>query len=133
MQVAFCAGLERTFARAGLRTATAGNATIRRIGYQDDNYVMGSARKIIAGWEQMEAELELDGHRLRRTKCAAWVPGAEWDQPAGPWATVAKQLAELVHVSDAGIKMLGGAAQGELETWVGPHQLAIEPMRERAA
>eukprot|EP00973_Karenia_brevis_P007003 950180-Karenia_brevis.AAC.1 len=107
------------------------NGPIARVGYQDDNYLVGSADVQQRGWQQMEVALAQDGHRLRRAKCKIWVPGLDaLSNDVLPSSSVG--LTRLVPRSQGGLKMLGTAAQGELETYLGPSYMALEPARERA-
>eukprot|EP00973_Karenia_brevis_P080876 11220016-Karenia_brevis.AAC.1 len=80
----------------------------------------------------MENALAEDGHRLRRVKCKAWTPGADhMDDSHLPEKLHA--LYQLVPRVTGGLELLGGAAQGELETHLGPYEKMLGPAKMRAA
>ena len=63
MQVAFCVGLESTLRRAIV------DQGVSRVGYQDDQYIVGSAARQLELWPSLKCCLALDGHKLSETKC----------------------------------------------------------------
>ena len=98
---------------------------------QDDYYVIGEAADIDAGWERLEFDLELDGHRLRRPKCSGWAPA--WDDAATPQLPEETQaiFARILR-SEGGMPMLGAACQSELEMAIGPFGMATDAANKRA-
>ena len=129
MQVVFCLGLESTWDKVDMLNNSSG---IARIGYQDDNYLVGPAAAQAAGWHQMEKALAEDGHRLRRAKCKAWTPGAD-HMDDHDLVQDLHALYQLVSRATGGLELLGGATQGELATHLGPHEKMLGPAKARAA
>ena len=54
-----------------------GISKISRIGYQDDQYIVGPARHQLELWQEVKNNLQQDGHTLRENKCKTWFPALE--------------------------------------------------------
>ena len=79
-------------------------------------------------WPNLEGALEAAGHRLRRRKCKFWAPARS--DAAEDFPEI-QALRAIIKESVGGLHLLGTAAQGDLETLLGPLGLAAEPVRER--
>ena len=114
MQIMFSFGMEEAFNEVPLLNRSAGSV---RVALQDDSYLFGKAALIHENWDSMKAAVGHAGHRLREHKCKAWSPLCDLledsELPASP-----QSLYQVIPRSRGGLVMLGGAAQGEMETGV---------------
>ena len=77
------------------------------------------AEKVWGAWKEALAER---GLMLEQTKCHAWIPSATSVQPA---------LDAVITQDLRGIPLLGSAAEGEFESFLGPFALHSDPLIKR--
>ena len=123
MQVAFCVGLENT-----MRSIPSINM-LSRIGYQDDQYLVGAPKHVLALWPHMQQALAKDGHELRPAKCKTWLPALD-NVDALPFH--ASEMCKLAGRSRGGLTLLGGAADSGLAQGVADDQIMCSKAKERA-
>lgn len=86
------------------------------VGLQDDTYFLGSAETFLEEWPARRARLLAAGWEVRLSKCKAWAPlyGADDEVPE-----VLGELFQLFPRAVEGLALLGSAADGQWEQWVG--------------
>ena len=129
-QTAFCLSLNDAFGD----TDMCKSGVVARVVIADDFYLVGPAAQQARMWPQFEAALANYGHRLRRNKCMAWAPLLD-DLAAKDvvgLAPGAQSLFDIVPRVVGGLPLLGSAAQGDRETFLGPYARVAEPAMKRA-
>ena len=98
MQLAFIAGLERTFSglevewpQWGPPELVEGSQASTRVGVADDVNLLAKASRLAQEWTHLEAALEAGRHRLRAHTCAAYAPGmSEGLHCRAPWRSCSR-------------------------------------------
>ncbi len=130
MQLMFAFGMEECFAKV---PALNNGPACSRVALQDDSYLIGRAGVIADHWQELKDALELGGHTLREPKCKAWSPLCDLrDDDSELLPPNLLRLHELIPRSRGGLVLLGGAAQGEMETAVGDCTLLLQKATVRA-
>ena len=70
------------------------------------------------------------GHEVNLSKTKLWIPGCD-DIHSEVFPQELRHLCSQVTRATGGLAVMGGACQGEYETVIGPHQMLLEPARER--
>ena len=113
MQILFCFGLDHSLSRVPMLSA---GSPVSRVAYQDDLYLVGPARAQDDGWDDLERILAADRHRLRADKSKTWIPLL--DENLGIVESLAvRGLTGRIRRVVGGLPLLGGVAQGTLETY----------------
>ena len=117
----YCVGFRRALVRLFEET-TARGIRIDLLLYIDDACLSVSPDDLEVVWPLLQECLACAGLRLVPEKCKAFVPGATETDPR-----ITRHLEQLLD----GLPLLGTALNGELESFLGPFSLSIQPARER--
>jgi hypothetical protein len=128
MQFMFAFGMEECFSQV---PALNRSSSCVRVALQDDSYIFGNGSTIAENWQSLKAALSAGGHELRDIKCKAWSPLCDNldDNELPAWL---KALHDVVPRSRGGLVLLGGAAQGEMETAIGDQTFLLQKAAARA-
>ena len=132
MQIAYACAQERSLRSAmGSASQSLTERGITRIGILDDQYLVGSARRILDVWEDVVECLKLDGHSMAIHKTRAYAPGFD-DCANDSLPPSLQQLFEVVPRSQDGLPMLGSGANGDAEVLITSTSILLRPVVERA-
>ena len=124
--VMFCLSLEHSFSKIPCEI----NGAISRVGYQDDTYLVGNFHTISVNWPVYLRAFASCGHIVNTNKSEGYLPCMDRvSTHALPSAL--RTLFQSIARSTGGFKCLGSAAQGQLESRLGPYQFSLGPMHKR--
>ena len=108
---------------------TPGISKVGRIGYQDDQYLVGASKHLLELWPRIQSRLAQDGHELRAGKCKTWLPALDNVESLPHHA---EELCKLAERSIGGLTLLGGAADSGLAQGVADSQILCSKAKSRA-
>ena len=126
LMLMFCFSLEYSFDQL----SPAVSALITRVGYQDDQYLVGNVLEIAPHWSTILEALGAGGHNLNMIKSEVYLPRLD-NIPTDCLPSALQTLLNLLKRSVGGIKCLGSAAEGRMETLLGPFGLSATPANTR--